>query len=106
MSQKAKLNYAIDVVIGVMFLLSALAGVVLFFAPSGYQGGRNPYYNQLVLGLSTHNWDTLHTWSSMAAIAGIGAHVALHWDWIVCMTRRALTVKRRVERDAVACPIE
>ena len=106
MSQKAKLNYAIDVVIGVMFLLSALAGLVLFFAPSGYQGGRNPYYNQPVLGLNTHDWDTVHTWSSMAMIAGIGAHIALHWDWIVCMTRKALTFKRRDKQEPAACPIE
>jgi hypothetical protein len=106
MSQKAKLNYAIDVAIGVMFLFSALAGLILFFAPSGYQGGRNPYYNQPVLGLNTHAWDTIHTWSSMAMIAGIGAHIALHWTWIVCMTRKALAVKRRPKQDPAACPIE
>ena len=54
MSKKAKLNYAVDVVIGLAFILSALSGLVLFFAPSGYQGGRNLYYLQSVLFLSTH----------------------------------------------------
>ena len=103
---KAKLNYVIDVVIGLSFLLSALSGVILFFAPSGYQGGRNPYYLQPVLFLSTHTWNTLHTWGSMAMIAGVGAHLALHWDWMVCMTRRMLSVKRPVKEAPAACSIE
>ena len=46
MSTKAKLNYGIDVIIGLAFLVSALSGLILFFIPSGYQGGRNPYYTQ------------------------------------------------------------
>ena len=103
---KAKLNYVIDVVIGLSFLLSALSGVILFFAPSGYQGGRNPYYLQPVLFLSTHTWNTLHTWGSMAMIAGVGAHLALHWDWMVCMTVKLLPGRRPVRREPATCPVE
>ena len=103
---KAKLNYWIDVVIGLAFVLSALSGMVLFFAPSGYQGGRNPFYGQTVLLLSTSTWSTLHTWGSLAMIAGVGAHLVLHWTWIVCMTRKMLTVKRVPAKEPVACPIE
>lgn len=106
MSSKAKMNYVVDVVIGVAFLFAALSGLVLFFAPSGYQGGRNPYYGQTVLFLSTHDWDTVHTWSSLAMIAGVGAHLVLHWRWIVCVTRKMLTFKRRDMQEPVACPIE
>lgn len=106
MSKKAKLNYAVDVVIGLAFIVSALSGLVLFFAPSGYQGGRNPYYLQSVLFLSTHTWNTLHTWSSIAMISGVGAHLVLHWNWMVCMTRKLLTVKRPVRNDVASCPVE
>jgi cytochrome b subunit of formate dehydrogenase len=105
MSSKTKLNYAIDVVIGLTFILSALSGLVLFFAPSGFQGGRNPYYLQPVLLLNTQTWDILHTWGSMAMIAGVGAHLVLHWEWMVCMTRRLLKPKKPV-REQAACPIE
>jgi len=87
---KAKLNYLADLVIGIAFVLSALSGLVLFFAPSGYQGGSNPFYGQRVLLLTTHTWDTLHTWGSMAMIAGVGAHLALHWTWMICTTQRIL----------------
>ena len=106
MSSKAKLNYAIDVVIGLTFILSALSGLVLFFAPSGYQGGRNPYYLQPVLFLNTQTWDILHTWGSMAMIAGVGAHLVLHWNWMVCMTRLLLRPRKPAREQAAACPVE
>jgi len=102
MSNKAKLNYAIDLAIGLTFVLAALSGLVLFFAPSGYQGGRNPYYGERVLFLYTHTWDTLHTWSSIAMISGVGAHLVLHLKWIWCMTKRLLMVKKPLGQDVAA----
>ena len=106
---KAKVNYWVDLVIGVAFVVSALSGMVLFFAPSGYQGGRNAYYGQQVLLLTTHTWDTLHTWGSIAMIAGVGAHLMLHWDWMVCMTKAMLTRKRTssaLHQEPAACPVD
>jgi hypothetical protein len=103
MSKNAKLNYWIDAAIALFFVFSALSGLVLFFFPSGYQGGRNPYYGQTVLLLTTHNWDTIHTWSSIAMIAGVGAHLVLHWNWMICMTRRLLTTPR--PSQARSCPL-
>jgi hypothetical protein len=106
MSAKGKMNYWVDVVIGLAFVFSALSGLVLFFAPSGYQGGRNPYYGQTVLFLSTQAWDTIHTWSSIAMISGVGAHLILHWNWMVCMTRKLFAVRRPLRREPAACPVE
>jgi hypothetical protein len=107
MSKKAQLNYAVDLLIGVSFMLSALSGLILFFAPSGYQGGRNPYYLQSVLLLSTQTWNVLHTYSSIAMISGVGAHLVLHWEWMVCMTRKLLTPRRPpVPRRGAQCPTE
>ena len=106
MSEKAKLNYAVDVVIGLAFILSALSGLVLFFAPSGYQGGRNPYYLQSVLFLNTQTWGILHTWGSIAMISGVGAHLVLHWNWMVCMTKRLLTGPKPVRAEAATRPID
>lgn len=103
MSSKAKLNYVIDVAIGVFFILSALSGLILFFFPSGYQGGRNLYYGQSVLFLTTHTWDTVHTWGSLGMVAGVGAHLVLHWKWIVCMTQRLL--KRPKANRQASCPL-
>jgi cytochrome b subunit of formate dehydrogenase len=108
MSRKAKLNYTIDVIIGLAFILSALSGLVLFFVPGGYQGGLNPYYLQPALLLNVRTWKTLHTWGSIAMIAGVGAHLVLHWSWIVCVSKRLVRdwtqglVERKADRE---CPI-
>jgi hypothetical protein len=43
-----------------------------------------------VLGISYQTWNAVHTWSSLAVIAGVGAHLALHWRWIVAKTKQML----------------
>jgi hypothetical protein len=76
---KAKVNYWVDVAIGVAGLMSAISGLI-FVLPGDPSTG--------LLGVSYQAWNSLHTWSSLAAIAGVGAHMALHWRWIVAMTRQ------------------
>jgi hypothetical protein len=105
-STQGKMRYAVDVLIGIAFILSALSGLVLLFAPSGYQGGRNPYYLETVLFLSTHDWNTVHTWSSMALISGVGAHLVLHWGWMVSVTKKLLARRPAPRPGPVALPTE
>jgi hypothetical protein len=104
---KSKINYWIDVFIAIGFLLSALSGIVLNFAPSGgFQGGRNAFYGREVLLLGHNTWDVLHTWSSFVMIAGVFLHLVLHWKWIVCMTKK-LFVKRSVRlENTEVCSIQ
>jgi len=98
---KTKLNYALDWVIVVAFVLSAVSGLVLWLAGSGgYQGGRNPAFQTLVLGISRWTWSDLHVWTSVVLVAGGVAHFLLHWDWMVCVTRRLLRPPRRSGREA------
>jgi amino acid transporter len=101
---KTKLNYWIDVAIGVFFIASALSGLLLYFFPSGYQGGRNPYYARTILLLTTHQWSELHTWSSIGMIAGVGAHLVLHFKWMVCMTRK-LFERPKARPQVKSCPL-
>jgi hypothetical protein len=88
---KAKVNYWVDVGIGIAGLLSALSGLV-FLLPGDPTSG--------VLGISYLAWNTLHTWSSLAAIAGVVGHMALHWKWMLSMTRQMLSLKQ--EQPAIA----
>jgi len=76
---KAMVNYWADMAIGASFVFSAISGLV-FALPFETTTG--------VLGISYQAWNSLHTWSSLALIAGVGAHLALHWKWMVAMTRR------------------
>ncbi len=99
---KVKMNYLLDVVIGLAFLLSAATGIAfLFLGSGGYQGGRNPGFQTVWLGLSREVWSDLHTLGGLVMIAGIGAHLILHWKWIVSVTKQMLpklpTLRKRQE---------
>ena len=110
MSKKAWRDFAVDSVIAVAFILSALGGIVLYLAPGGYQGGRNPYYGREVLFLGHDAWNGLHTWTSFVLLAGVLVHLALHWKWTVCMAKRMLHLGQRHASTAAtkaslgACP--
>ncbi len=98
--KKAQLNYWLDGVIAMAFMLSALSGMVFMFAGSGgYQGGHNPAFQTTILGLSRWVWSDVHTWSSLIMIAGVLLHLVLHWKWILCMTREAFVKKALVEDE-------
>ncbi len=100
---KGKLNYIVDVVIGLGFLISAGTGILLVFKPGGgFQGGRNTAFE--VLGLSVHWWKDLHTWSSILMAAGVAGHLLLHMKWISCMTRNIFGGGKKSSR-AVPCEV-
>jgi hypothetical protein len=83
---KAKMNYWVDVGIGFAGAISALSGLV-FLLPGDLASG--------ILGLSYQTWNAIHTWSSLAVIAGVGAHLALHWQRMVAMTKQMLSSPSR-----------
>ena len=102
--KKAQLNYWLDGVIAMAFMLSALSGMVFMFAGSGgYQGGHNAAFQTTILGISRWVWSDVHTWSSLIMIAGVLLHLVLHWKWILCMTREAFVKKAPVEDEV--CPV-
>lgn len=88
---KAKLNYWVDVAIGMAGAMSALTGLVLLL-PAGTTGA--------ILGTGLRVWSAIHTWSSLAAVAGVGVHLALHWQWAIAITGKVLAGNRR-EGEAV-----
>jgi hypothetical protein len=98
---KTKLNYWLDAVIGLAFVLSGVTGMAfLLMGEGGYQGGRNPGFATGLLGLSRGTWSDLHTLTSLVMIAGIVVHVVLHWQWIACVTAKMLpSLPRRAEEQ-------
>jgi hypothetical protein len=106
MKNKARINYWVDIAIAVGFLLSAVSGIIMYVVPSGgYQGGRNPYYGREILFLGHEAWKDLHTWASFVMVAGVLAHLVLHWSWIVCMTRNMIR-GFKASRAARACELQ
>ncbi len=90
LARQARLYFWLDSLMSVAFILTGLSGLVvwLILPGGGYQGGRNPFYNATLLGLTRHNWIDLHLWTGLALILILTIHLALHWRWVVCMTRR------------------
>lgn len=85
---KAKTNYWVDLATGVAGVVSAVSGLA-FLWPGDPTSS--------VLGISLRAWSGLHTWSSLALIAGVGVHLVLHWKWMVAMTRQMLAQKGSVQ---------
>ena len=88
--KRAKLNYWIDVLMGVAFVISAISGLV-FLLPLGFLSSDVTR----TLGVSNTMWDLLHLWGSLAMIAGVGGHLLLHTKWIVAMTKKLLVLGKR-----------
>jgi len=95
--KRAKLNYWIDVVMGVAFVASAISGSV-FLLPLGFLSNDGTG----TLGLSYLLWNQLHTWSSLAMIVAVGSHLLLHTNWIAAMTRKLFARPARADAAATA----
>jgi hypothetical protein len=88
LSQGAKFNVALDVVVAVSFMVCAVSGVYFLFAPDGgFQGGRNTGWDPMFL-FSRTTWDLVHTWSGAILIAAAVVHLAIHWRWVKNVTVR------------------
>lgn len=98
---KARINYVLDAVIALAFILSAASSMLLWLGGAGgYQSGRNPAYQATILSISRAAWNDLHLWASLVMMAGVGLHLLLHWRWIFCMTRDMLLPRRRRTPEA------
>jgi len=103
---KVKMNYLLDMVIGLAFLVAALTGIAfLFLGSGGYQGGHNPTFQTVFLGISREVWSDLHTLGALVMIAGVGVHLVMHWKWIVCVTKQMLPKLPAPRRHQEECPV-
>ena len=86
-----KMNYFLNVVIGLAFLASAASGLAfLFMGDGGYQGGRNGAFSIVFLGIARSTWSDLHLLTSLVMITGVVVHLVMHWKWIVYVTKHMI----------------
>lgn len=91
-------NWWIDAVLAFSAITAVISSLYfLAFPINGFQGGRNPYYNTVLI-LSRQGWDFLHTWTGIAMILAALIHIFIHWEWIVKTARRSLKVVTRQRR--------
>ena len=87
MSRTVRFNLAINALVAVSFLLTAVSGVYFLLVPSGgFQGGSNAGWDPALL-FSRTTWDLIHTWG-VTFIGAVAVHLWIHWRWIKNVARR------------------
>lgn len=80
----AKINYLVDFLMVILFIVNAITGLVIFFfLPSGVRQGSY----QTFLGIVKGTWAFIHNWSGIIFIILVILHFILHWNWVVSMTK-------------------
>jgi uncharacterized membrane protein len=93
--EKTKINYFIDVLIGILFLITAITGLIIFFfLPSGVSRGSY----QTFLGIAKYKWSSLHDYAGIGMIIFTFVHMLLHINWFVCMTKNMFQKKKKVKK--------
>jgi cytochrome b subunit of formate dehydrogenase len=81
--RKVTRNYLIALVMGLLALVQAVSGFVLWLAlPSGGRGGGGGTFL-----FSRDVWLTMHNRAAIALTVIVIIHIILHWGWIVHMTK-------------------
>jgi hypothetical protein len=80
---RLKIRGLISLGLLIFWLLSALSGLVLYFAPGGQRSGRI----NLLFDLSKHQWSDIHTWASFIALAITITHAITEWKIFIAVTK-------------------
>lgn len=84
LNARGRFNLAINFTMGMSFFLTALSGVYLLLVLGG-RGAVDP-----LLLFSRAAWDGIHTWAGAVMILAVSLHFAIHWKWVVKVTRKHL----------------
>ena len=91
---KPKVNYWINVLMLLSFIVVAISGIVLFvFRLSDVKGGNH----EIFLGITNHYWLIMHYLFVIIFIIFVITHFILQWYWTKDMTKRILKLKKKAE---------
>jgi len=101
MASRRSLNAAVDLLGLLSFIPVAISGIVIFFVfpNGGFQGGRNPLYNDIFLGISRNDWIAVHDYLGMAFILLMTVHILLHWRYFRHINRYLGRAKKEPEPE-------
>jgi len=74
-----KVDYFVDLLLGIAFVIAGLSGFIMYFVPWGSDA--------VVLGISRGSWPLVHEISSFAMVGLVLLHLILHFRWIGSMTK-------------------
>ena len=86
---KAKLNYWIDIGLAISFFVCFITGLIK------WPGLIKIIGVSIYKVLHVRNISVLHDWSGLIMSLLVLLHLALHWKWIVCMTKDMVFRKKK-----------
>lgn len=86
MNARGQFNLLLNGLLGLSGLVAAVSGLIFLFFP----GGRGEQAIPAALLFERATWDVIHTWAGTATIAAGVLHFAIHWRWILKVTRNLL----------------
>ena len=83
MGKKAKINYIVDVIILILFVISAFSGL-------GLMKPKEERATTVVVDEQRAIISDVHILSSFVMVAGVIVHLVLHWRWMSVMSRKMM----------------
>ncbi len=88
--KKPLINYIIDALMFLLIIPIAGIGIIMeYVLPSGQGGGKD-----VLLGLTRHEWGSIHWYCSIVFVVLLITHIVLHWNWIKSMTKSFFKKKK------------
>lgn len=86
--RKVTRNYVLNAIMGLILLFQGISGFILWFVlPRGYGGGSAWQGGGSTFLFARHTWLDIHEWMAVALLVMFALHIAIHWRWIVYMTK-------------------
>ncbi|MEM3364765.1 MAG: DUF4405 domain-containing protein [Candidatus Micrarchaeia archaeon] len=85
-----KVNYFVDVLMILLFIVVSISGLVLFFVLPG--GGRFAGQADL-FGIARHTYANMHELFGLLFIALLLVHIVFHLKWVMGMSKVLLAKK-------------
>ena len=87
LSSQTRQRYWLAMLLVFTGLAVIFSSIYFLYFPVGYQGGRNPDYDTIVL-FSRQAWELIHLWFGIGMIIALLFHIPVHWKWIKAMYQR------------------
>jgi cytochrome b subunit of formate dehydrogenase len=82
LNARGRFNVALDALVGISFLVTAVSGVYFMFTPYAHNAAAGFIF-------PSATWDLVHTWAGVVMIGAAVVHFAIHWRWVVNVTKKA-----------------
>jgi hypothetical protein len=90
--ERSKVNYFVDVLALISFLITGITGLIMyfFFEKGIRQGGYQEF-----LGVTKSTITNVHNHIGLLMVLLVLIHFILHWDWFFCMTKSLFASKKK-----------